>query len=1343
MDGAMLSRTLLIGFALLTATAPLPREAVPEPLQPWVDWVLRGHDEAVCAPRLGDAQQRTCAWPARLELTLDENGGSFTQEWDVQRAQWVSLPGAATPWPVEVLLDGAAAVVIAQGDAPALWLTPGRHAISGRFAWPTLPELLPIPAATGLLTLTLRGQSVPFPDRDAAGRLWLQRRAPVADERERVAAVVHRLVDDDIPLQLETHLQLEVSGVGRELLLGPVLPAGFVPMALTSPLPARLEADGRLRLQARAGRWTLQLLARHEGPAAALAVPAASQGWPASEIWVFRAHPELRLVTIEGAEAIDPQQTDLPEDWRQLPAYLLRQDSELRLVERRRGDVGAAADQLALTRTLWLDFDGGGYTVRDRISGELTRAWRLDMAPPTLLGRVAVNGSDQFITRLAADAPAGVEIRAGAIDLDADSRLDGARRDLPAVGWEHDFQSVAATLQLPPGWRLLHAGGVDQARPTWVGDWTLLDLFIVLITALAAGRLFGWPWGLLTLAAVGLAYTEPAAPRGVWLAVLALEALVRVVPDGTARRALALARVLALAALVVLVVPFLIGQIRQALYPALEHPYQSMDVAAPDADGGADFKAVAAAPPAQDGLRDEAASAPEATMQAAPPRRERSYEYAAVDPGVVVQTGPGLPGWSWNTVALEWSGPVERDQHLHLWLLSPSLNLLLAVLRTLLLALLVARLVGLRRNALRGGVAAASAALLLGGGAGVARAEFPSEALLGELRERLLAPPDCQPSCAALPRLRLDADAQSLRLSLRLDVGAVTAVPLPGHALQWVPRTVLVDGAAAAALMQGADGVLWLRLESGTHDVVLEGPLPARDTVQLPLPLAPSRVEAQVRDWRLDGVHADGRADATLQLSRLAPADGAATAPLPADQLPPFARVERTLRLGLTWQVETRVVRLTPPDAALLLAVPLLGGEAVTTAEVRVADGAVQVNLPPQAVSVAWQSTLSERSPIALRAPTGQPWVETWRLDASPIWHVEASGIAAVLRSDVNAAPLREWRPWPDESVRLDVLRPEGVAGQTLTIDESVLAVSPGLRATDATLTLGLRSSRGAQHTVALPPTAELLSVTIDGTAQPIRADAGTVVLPVNPGPQRVELRWRQADGITARLRSPAVDLGAPSVDAHLRIEVPPNRWVLFAGGPRLGPAVLFWSLLPVMALVAIGLGRVRATPLRTRDWLLLGIGLTQVPIAAAVVVAGWLLALGWRRARGAALTARAFDLVQLLLIGWTATAVVILFVAIQQGLLGQPDMQIAGNGSSAALLRWYQDRSHAALPQAWVLSVPLLVYRLLMLAWALWLAQALLRWLRWGWESFGAGGYWRTLRRGTASGSADGQPAS
>jgi hypothetical protein len=73
--------------------------------------------------------------------------------------------------------------------------------------------------------------------------------------------------------------------------------------------------------------------------------------------------------------------------------------------------------------------------------------------------------------------------------------------------------------------------------------------------------------------------------------------------------------------------------------------------------------------------------------------------------------------------------------------------------------------------------------------------------------------------------------------------------------------------------------------------------------------------------------------------------------------------------------------------------------------------------------------------------------------------------------------------------------------------------------------------------------------------------------------------------------------------------------------------------------------------------------------------------------------------------------------------------MQIEGNDSSSHHLRWYQDRALSSLPSAWIFSLPLLWYRIAMLAWALWLAQALLRWLRWGWECFSHGELWRPLR--------------
>ena len=127
-------------------------------------------------------------------------------------------------------------------------------------------------------------------------------------------------------------------------------------------------------------------------------------------------------------------------------------------------------------------------------------------------------------------------------------------------------------------------------------------------------------------------------------------------------------------------------------------------------------------------------------------------------------------------------------------------------------------------------------------------------------------------------------------------------------------------------------------------------------------------------------------------------------------------------------------------------------------------------------------------------------------------------------------------------------------------------------------------------------------------------------------------------------------------------------------------------------------------------------------------MVVGWFFALGARQRAPQDLNKYWFNLMQIGLGVLSVVVLGVLFQAVEHGLLGWPEMQIAGNGSNANLLRWYQDRTAVELPQAWVLSAPTFVYRLLMLAWALWLAFALIRWLRWGWGCYAAGGLWRSL---------------
>lgn len=507
--GASIALLALVGaaWAAPAIAVPLAPEDVPGPLKAWTDWVLRGHESQRCPFLFGqpknEADVRSCAWPSQLELDLGDKSGRFTQRWQVFARVRVPLPGNSDRWPLDVQVDGRPAAVI--GQRPLVELDVGSHTVSGTFQWDALPETLSIPPETGLIALKIRGREIESPDRDAPGRLWLERRrAQDSGEASRVDVVVHRRVIDEIPLVLDSRIELTVGGRSREALLGNALPSGFVPTLLTSTLPARLDTDGRLRVQLRPGTWMLTLVARHDGPIDAISPPvqvveAGADGeaqWDTEEVWVFDARPQLRIVDVSGAPPVDPNQTTLTSEWRNLPAYLMGRGSTLKLEEKRRGDDDPAPDDLTLARTWWLDFDGDGFTVTDRISGVVRRSTRLEMRDPIELGRVALEHKDQFITRTEGGAGAGVEIPLGKIQLAADSRVND-RSALSAVGWNHDFQQLSAELWLPPGWRLFHASGVDRATTTWLNRWTLLDLFVVLVAAIGVYRLWGTGWGLL------------------------------------------------------------------------------------------------------------------------------------------------------------------------------------------------------------------------------------------------------------------------------------------------------------------------------------------------------------------------------------------------------------------------------------------------------------------------------------------------------------------------------------------------------------------------------------------------------------------------------------------------------------------------------------------------------------------------------------------------------------------------------------------------------------------------------------------------------------------------------
>jgi hypothetical protein len=366
-----------------------------------------------------------------------------------------------------------------RNNVPALYLQSGRHLIKGDFKFKEMPEMIHVPSQTGIVSLKINGKVIDYPVIDKKGRLWLQKRVSSENQQNTQSISIFRLIKDSIPMKAINHLQINISGQAREIRFENVLMKDCVPMNMNSPLPARIGDNGELMIQARPGRWEIDITTRFIAPVNQLGPTVCAHG---EEIWSFEPQNHLRMVKIEGVPSVEPGRTNMPSSWKRYSAYIVKPESTIDFKLLRRGDPDPAPDRLKLKKTLWLDFNGKGFTVEDKITGTISRTWRLSMNPPGKLGRVLVDGNGQLITADDKTGKPGVELRKGSLNMTADSRYTDSTRIIPAVGWDHNFNAMAGLLNLPPGWSLLAAKGIDKMPGTWVLKWTLLDFFMVLIT---------------------------------------------------------------------------------------------------------------------------------------------------------------------------------------------------------------------------------------------------------------------------------------------------------------------------------------------------------------------------------------------------------------------------------------------------------------------------------------------------------------------------------------------------------------------------------------------------------------------------------------------------------------------------------------------------------------------------------------------------------------------------------------------------------------------------------------------------------------------------------------------
>ena len=1328
-------RNLFI-FFLLTSFSSFAEEFVPEQLKNWEAWVLKDSKSLSCPfinqSEYSNINNHICAWPNVLNINVDQQGAEFQHSWEVLSKSIVPLLGNNKYWPIELKVNGKKTPILSHKNQPFIELEKGKHVIEGRLSWQEMPSSISLPGQIAQVNLSIYGQEISFP-KIQNNQLWFQESTQGQATQETLSVRVVRKISDGPYIKLKTLISVDVSGKMREVALGQVLPKNFDLVGIQSETPAFLDADGVLHAKLKPGSWKIVVDAYSLPTNLEWQRPAQSHHWPKNEVWAFETNEKLRFGKLSGANIIDSGQVDMPEAWYNYPAYLLSENNSLRYDIQHRGKPLHLENQLTLDRTLWVSFDNALYSFKDKVTGSMVEGWRLSVSAPFILESAEDQDGAVLITSIA-EEERGIENRYSQVDINA-SGIVNATSTLPVAGWESDFERVTMTLNLPPGNKLFAVFGADSVSDSWWSSWSIWASFIVLLASLAAYRLSGLVAGIMTALMLLAVYQENSAPVIVMLNLLVAIAVRKHQPfdklKATAKMYWAASAAMALGSILF----FSATQLRNVIYPQLETG--NTNIYHQSADNGVANRSTemrSAQPRQKLSILQEEADVEMVTANGARIRKADSF-MERYQSDALLQAGSGMPNWSWHRYSLTWNSPVAEGQTFELIVLSKTTY---KILKLTGIALMLLWLYFLLKDAIKpvinrfkhtSTVALLAAVFLMPVYTPTAQANsFPSQAMLEELKTRLLEAPDCAPVCASINSMQVSADSNVLTLKLTIHANSQSAVALPRSQF-WQGQSFILNNKPLLGVYR-QNSWLYVPVSKGISTLVITGRLISVDNFQLRFKDKPKRIDIEkFGNWEIVGTQANVLTGNTLEFLAKVNTSQLDSSVSTRFKQQPFVKVTRVLTIDKMWTVKTEVQRIAPNMGSLNLMIPTLPGEHVISDDITVENNQVAVTISAGESVFNWTSTLDRNHTMQLMAPDNKHLIERWQIVISPSWHLGLEGLPMILEQQ-NALDYFSYSfyPYSGESLNLAITRPSAVKGEALAIDSVNLHIDQGTRTSKLELAFNYRSTRGGEHDIDLPVNFQLKEVKTDGKLINLQPESGQLAIPISPGTHNIQITMRSNVENSRVFSPPKINLNAPSSNITTKVNVSNQHWILWAKGPLLGPAILYWGELLAFVLIALLVARVKFSPLSTVQWLILGLGLSLNNWGVLVLIALWFSSITASQYRPKGIQRGLFNLSQLFLYAFSAVAIISLIAVVPISLLSSPSMGIKGYQSYGNTLTWFADKADGQLPTVTILSISVWFYKAIMLVWVIWLSTSILSWIKWAWETIGIHDYWQSL---------------
>lgn len=440
--------------------------------------------------------------------------------------------------------------------------------------------------------------------------------------------------------------------------------------------------------------------------------------------------------------------------------------------------------------------------------------------------------------------------------------------------------------------------------------------------------------------------------------------------------------------------------------------------------------------------------------------------------------------------------------------------------------------------------------------------------------------------------------------------------------------------------------------------------------------------------------------------------------------------LDRVIILDTKWRMSSTLRPVSTSknsNDVINFKVPMLQGEKILTSGIEVKDDIIDIKVKA-GDSVNWSSELNPNEKLNVPSANGQ-FTQLVRIVSRDSWEIspEENSLKPVeINSDQLYKNGYSWFMWSQESLQTNVDLYKYLEGQTVAVSDLDMKIDMNTIPVQVKMSLRVNSSIGGIYKFKNKnKDFKIIDVNINQAAVQADVKNDEISLMLRPGINTIVLDFTYSPPESIFFKSPEFDFNTNVVNSSLTIEGGKN-WILHAGGADVSPSVLLWSVLVTLLIFSIIISKSKVIDLSMISLVLLLFGTSQVGIDFVMLTLLWFFMIKYRLAN----TMHDFKTYNRFNAYQFGFAILTIFVisgmisVVAKGLLLTPESFIAGYQSSFTSLFWYS-QEYSAQNSPWLLSVPIWLYRVLMMAWAVWLAFNMLDWLKSCWTAFSNEGFW------------------